>query len=313
MRWILLGALIVGVVILAVYLLTPATGFKPTSELLQVRDAALEYVADQHGVTELQTLKGWEVQRLTPQGLADWEIWQFSEEGVTVRVRWTTAREPEYKITIRAVSPKWLLWNGIVHDDKIEEIGWVEGSTSLGPSWARDRAIEYFGKTHPGAEISADLAWKEDRITPEGVMGREVYRYKSEMWQIDVSWSVIPIPDYQVQIFHSMGHFYWEGIVHPTGAVEVAPAISLEGKVLVDGEGTRSESWGIHVLKGPAKYIGADIGLESFAAMKDQFKRHKGRTIRVTVSRVCPSWTEGCCASLFDLCAERVLFWKLID
>jgi hypothetical protein len=75
--------------------------------------------------------------------------------------------------------------------------------------------------------------------------------------------------------------------------------------VIVCAKGSRSESWGIKVEKGPKEYIGEAIGLGSYTEMKEELQPYEGKRIRVTVSGICESWTVGCCASIFHCCTPR--------
>lgn len=88
--------------------------------------------------------------------------------------------------------------------------------------------------------------------------------------------------------------------------------IVLEGTVIVAAQGTRSESWGISVSSGPEEYLGKEVGLGSYAEMAEELHPYLGKKVRAAVSRVCPTWTEGCCASIFPLCTPRPISWEPI-
>lgn len=292
----------------------PGAGITPISDQLEAREAAIQYIVEEHGAAEIEAVSDWQVERLTPKGLLGREIWEFTAEGWTITVRWNVVLKPDYEITIRTSAHGWLLWDGIVHaDGRVDEIGWVENASSVTPAWAKDKAIEYVQSMDLQARPPADATWKEERITPEGLVGSETYRYAFEDWQIDVRYPVIPIPDYEVTMINLAIHFYWEGTVRATGAVEVPLPTTLEGEVIVAAEGTRSESWGIRVERGPGKYVGKEIGLGSYTEMREELKLYRGKMILAVVSRICPSWTESCCASVFEQCAQRVLYWESLE
>ena len=182
------------------------------------------------------------------------------------------------------------------------------------PADARDAAIEYVNRTDPEANIPTGVAWTEENITPIGLVGVAIYRYtvadpSTMEWEIIVRYVVVPQPDYRVEINNIERGGYWQVLVRSTGEVEPIPLITLKGPVVVTAEGTRSESWGVHVLAGPSEYIGAEIGLRSYTEMKPQLEGLLGERIKVMVSKVCRSFDEAerCCASAFELCAPIVL------
>ena len=184
------------------------------------------------------------------------------------------------------------------------------------PADARDAAIEYVNQTDPKADIPTDVTWTEEDITPTGLVGFAIYRYtvagpSTMEWEIIVRYVVVPQPDYRVEITNIERGGYWQVLVHSSGEVEPIPLITLKGPVIVTAEGTRSESWGVHVLEGPerCRCLGMKIGLRSYTEMKPQLEGLLGQRIKVTVNKVCRSFdeVERCCASAFEFCAPVVL------
>ncbi len=188
------------------------------------------------------------------------------------------------------------------------------------PADARDAAIEYVNQTDPQANIPTDVEWTEENITPTGLVGFSIFRYtvaspSTIEWEIIVRFPVIPEPDYKVEIQNIVRGGYWQVLVASDGRVEPIPFVELTGAVVVEAEGTRSESWGIEVDGGPFEFIGQRVGLKSYTEMKPQLEGLRGERIEVTVNKVCRSFdeAEGCCACAFDYCAPVILRWNPVE
>ena len=183
-----------------------------------------------------------------------------------------------------------------------------------GPADARDAAIAYVNETDPDANIPTDVEWTEENITPTGLVGFSIFRYtvaspSTMEWEIIVRFPVIPEPDYRVEIQNIATGGYWQVLVSYTGQVMPIPPVTLKGEVVVEAEGTRSESWGLHVLEGPQDYVGKGVGLKSYTEMKPQLESYLGLRMKAVVNKVCRSFdqAESCCASAFEFCAPVVL------
>lgn len=181
------------------------------------------------------------------------------------------------------------------------------------PAQARDVAIAYLNAIEE-AGIPTDVEWAEENITPEGLVGVAIFRYtvagpSTMEWQIIVRFPVIPQPDYEVEVRNIATGGYWQVLVGYQGDVEPIPFVTLRGEVVVEAEGTRSESWGLLVLEGPAQYVGQQVGLGDYTDYKAQLEEHLGLRMKAVVNKVCPSFDEAslCCASAFEFCAPVVI------
>lgn len=284
-------------------------GLGPTD----ARDSAVSYVNDNYGVG-VYSGPDWDEERLTPPGLVGAEKWRYTALGWEVIVRWPVIPNPDYAVTIRG---SLVLWDGTVYSSgEVEELGWADARPPSVIEFdrisARDVAIKYINDTDPSSGIPLDADWQEEDVTPAGLVGSALYRYTFEDWRIWVSYPIVPIPDYRVEVTNFATEFYWQGTVRPTGVVEPIPPIVIEGEVVVAARGSRSESWGIRVTDGPPDYIAKDVGLKSYMEMKEELEAYEGQQITATVPKICRSFDEGCCACVFEFCAPFVLSWEPI-
>ncbi|GEM_PF-2354891 len=227
---------------------------------------------------------------------------------------WTVTVVPVrfyYLVTIRGPL---VLWDGKVYAGKVEELGWADARPPSVVEFdrlaARDLAIEYISEHEPSSGIPQDADWREEEVTPPGVVGSALYRYTAAGfggWRIWVSYPIVPLPEYRVEVANFVTGFYWQGAVRPTGVVEPIPTFIIEGIVTVKARGSRSESWGIRVTyTWYPEYHGKEVGLKSYTEMKPKLEKLEGKKIRAWVYKICRSFTEGCCASAFELCAPYI-------
>ncbi len=181
------------------------------------------------------------------------------------------------------------------------------------PAQARDAAIAYLNAIEE-AGIPTDVEWAEENITPEGLVGVSIFRYtvagpSTMEWQIIVRFPIVPQPTYEVEVLNIATGAYWQVVVSYEGGVEPVPFVTLRGEVVVEAEGTRSESWGLLVLEGPPQYVGEEVGLGNYTEYKPELEDFLGLRMKAVVNKVCPSFdpASSCCASAFAFCAPVVI------
>jgi len=275
------------------------------------RDVAISYV-NSHYETEIYPPwpDSWFEECVNPEFLCFWYRYTLPDWKVDVlQAGWFI-----WDVTIRGPLFE---WDGrVYYDGNVEEFGWADARPPSVVEFdrlaARDLAIEYISKHEPSSGIPQDADWREEDVTPPEVVGSALYRYTAAGfggWRIWVSYPIVPLPDYRVEVANFVTGFYWQGSVHPTGVVRTIPYLIIHGIVIVKARGSRSESWGIRVTGGPPEYLEKEVGLKSFTEMKPELEELEGELISVRVYKVCRSFTEGCCASVFELCAPYILSW----
>lgn len=94
---------------------------------------------------------------------------------------------------------------------------------------ARDAVLASFVK-QAGADAPAPgLQWKEERITPPGLVGAETYRFTSGDWSVTVGYPVVlpSLVHYTVQVSNAPKATEWQARVDAAGHVAVAPEAVL--------------------------------------------------------------------------------------
>ena len=82
----------------------------------------------------------------------------------------------------------------------------------IDPPRFRNLAVHYLVKSHPemAAYINDAVPWKGGRITPEGLLGHETYRYSGDGWAATVEWNVVPQPVYEITLSYNRGQIVWK-------------------------------------------------------------------------------------------------------
>ena len=96
-----------------------------------------------------------------------------------------------------------------------------------GPEFGRDKAIQFILDNY---EELRDLVnpskirtpWKEENLTPKGLVGYNTIQYTKGDWTVKVSNAVVLNPIYSVEIdFDGDNTFHWKGTVDQDGTVAV--------------------------------------------------------------------------------------------
>lgn len=82
----------------------------------------------------------------------------------------------------------------------------------IDPPKFRNLAVHYLLKSHPEmvAYINDAVPWKGGRITLEGLLGHETYRYSGDGWTATVEWNVVPQPVYEITLSYNRGQIVWK-------------------------------------------------------------------------------------------------------
>jgi serpin B len=110
--------------------------------------------------------------------------------------------------------------------------GGEEEVVILGPTAARDVALDYLTAAYGGEAPAAGLAWQEENTTVEGLVGSSSFQYTAEDWVVMVSFPVVApqATIYQVVVGDEATGFRWEGEVNAQGQVtELAEPQAQQG------------------------------------------------------------------------------------
>jgi hypothetical protein len=97
---------------------------------------------------------------------------------------------------------------------------------------ARDAALASFVKQAGADAPTPGLQWKEERITPPGLVGAETYRFTSGDWNVTVGYAVVlsSLVHYRVQVSNAPRAVEWQARVDAAGHVAVAPEAVLAAR-----------------------------------------------------------------------------------
>ncbi len=186
-----------------------ASAAQAPTEVHGARDAALTFVRAHFDEAPAEPLS-WVEEKVTAEGLVGGEEWQYTAGDWTVRVSYAV------------VAPEWTVYHVAVANEStgFEWEGRVDGSgrapeapeTAL---VARDQALFYVSEQHGQSGLGAGLAWQEERLTPENIVGAETYQYTAGDWVVTVSYPVV-LPEntvYTITVANESSGFQWEGEV----------------------------------------------------------------------------------------------------
>jgi hypothetical protein len=185
------------------------------AEVQRARDAAVTFVQGHFDEAPAESLS-WVEEKLTPEGLVGGEEWQY------------TAGDWVVKVSYAIVAPEWTVYHVTVSNKStgFEWEGRVDGSGSASEApetalVARDQALFYVSEHHGQSGLGAGLAWQEERLTPENIVGAETYQYTAGDWVVTVSYPVV-LPEntiYTITIANESSGFRWEGEVDAQGTL----------------------------------------------------------------------------------------------
>ncbi len=93
----------------------------------------------------------------------------------------------------------------------------------------RDAALAYISEHYPEQAPAPGLAWTEEYITPEGLLGWSTYEFTAQDWVVTIGHAVVPpqMRRYEVTVENPTTGFWWEGWIDPEGHVTEGPEMVL--------------------------------------------------------------------------------------
>jgi predicted small lipoprotein YifL len=192
----------------------PAQAEAP-AEVVAARDAAVTFLREYYDEAP-EGSASWTEESLTPEGLVGGSEWQYTAEDWVVRV--------SYAI----VAPEWTVYHVAVSNEStgFEWEGRVDGSGRVPEApedalLARDQAFLYVSEHSDVSGLGSGLAWQEERLTPENIVGGENYQYSAGDWVVTVAYPVV-LPEntiYEITVTNQETGFQWTGTVDAQGVV----------------------------------------------------------------------------------------------
>ena len=194
------------------------------AELTAARDAAVTFVREHFDEAPADSVS-WVEERLTPEDLPGGAEWQYTSGDWAVRV------------SCAVVAPEWTVYHVAVSNEStgFEWEGRVDGSGRAPEApenalLARDQALLYISEQYELSGLGAGLAWQEERLTPESIVGGETYQYAAGDWVITLSYPVV-LPEntiYTISVVNQSTGFQWEGEVDGQHTLTAHDALAPE-------------------------------------------------------------------------------------
>lgn len=184
-------------------------------EVLAARDAALTYVREHFDEAPAESL-AWVEKRLTAEDVPGGATWQY------------TAGDWVISVAYAVLPPEWTVYHVAVSNQStgFEWEGRVDGSGRLPEApehvlVARDAALRYVSEEYAQQGLGSGLAWEEEWVTPEGIVGSGTYQYTTGDWVVTISYPVVPPEQavHTVSVVNQATGFQWEGEVDAQGVV----------------------------------------------------------------------------------------------
>jgi hypothetical protein len=185
------------------------------AEVVAARDAAVTFLREHFDEAPGGSVS-WTEESLTPEGIVGGSEWQY------------TAGDWVVKVSYAIVAPEWTVYQVAVTNGStgFEWEGRVDGSGRVPEApedalLARDQAFLYVSEHYSLSGLGAGLAWQEERLTPENIVGGETYRYSAGDWVVTVAYPVV-LPEntiYEISVNNHETGFQWTGTVDAQGVV----------------------------------------------------------------------------------------------
>ncbi|MGC9360920.1 MAG: NADase-type glycan-binding domain-containing protein [Anaerolineae bacterium] len=186
------------------------------------RDAALDHMREVEPVAPPADAE-WEVEDATPQDSPGTKVLRYSSGAWVVHVG------------APIIAPQYLFRSlyRVVVENPAESVNYecrvtAEGLVYEAPLAAIDallRVLTYLQQSYPDDAPAEDLAWIEERATPEGIVGATTYHYLAGDWIAEVTYPITAPGSvvYAVGLSNQATGYAWRGEVHPDGSlVELA-------------------------------------------------------------------------------------------
>jgi len=198
--------------------------------VLTARDAALSYISEHYGEQAPPPDLTWEGGRATPEGLVGGTTFQYTAEDWVVTITYPVVAPENVIYHIVVANPTTgFQWEGELDAERyLTETaapeGYIPPEVVLDRIGARDAALSYIYEQYRYPPVES-LAWEEERITPEGLVGAETYRYTAFDWVAEISYNVVAPAAviYQVKVTNPALGLEWKGEVDAVGQVEGEP------------------------------------------------------------------------------------------
>jgi hypothetical protein len=173
-------------------------------------------------VIETRSLESWPVQYIIIMSFESSHA-GYSDRSGEVLAQVVTTHTATVKVVEGRVVQAVLddAWNELDQRDAgfNEDVG---NDTIISSESAVNAAVRFIARSHEGLdEVAVASSWGVEDLTPRGMLGSSTLRFTGVSRTITVSWSVVRIPVYNVEVeYDGVKGFLWEGMVDHQGGVE---------------------------------------------------------------------------------------------
>ena len=171
----------------------------------QIRDEAILYLTANHTETApLANNLTWSGGKLDNSVLGS-ETYLYISGNWQIQISYPLVHNPLYSISVNYTSEEaTVVWRGTYQNGVLEEVSsdiTLNYSGVLTQPQIRDLAMNYLTTFHnQTAAYMLNLTWVGGRVTSEGLLGAEVYRYQSSDWVVTIQYPVVPSPIYTITV-----------------------------------------------------------------------------------------------------------------
>ncbi len=90
------------------------------------------------------------------------------------------------------------------------------------PDSAFKQLLSYLKRTYPGFGLDQIQGWSKQDITKDGLLGSVTLAWRGGDWTLEMTYNVIPQPDYESKLFHERAGVVWQGTLQSDGEVALA-------------------------------------------------------------------------------------------
>ncbi len=256
-----------------------------TEIVLTARDAGLSYISEHYGEQAPPSDLAWEGGRATPEGLVGGETFQYTADDWVVTITYPVVAPENVVYHIVVANPSTgFQWEGELDAERyLTETAAPEASVPqvmLDRIGARDAALSYIFEQYQYPPVES-LAWEEELVTSEGLVGAETYRYTAFDWVAEISYNVVAPAAmiYQVKVTNPTLGLNWQGEVDAVGQVTETGGVPTGGDFQPLSPAACSD-----LANAMAQTLGVEVAMMAETPFQDYISRETGSGCQATAT-----------------------------
>ena len=191
--------------------------------VLVARDSAMRYVSDKYDEEGLGSGLVWQEEWAIGEGIVGGGGYRYASGDWVVTISYPVVAPESAIYEVLMVNERTgFQWEGKVDaQGAVTELGTSGAEEIVDRVAARDAALDHIYEQYKYPPLDQSVEWQEERLTGEGIVGAETFRYTAESWMVEVSYPVVA-PEatiYQVTVTNEGLGLRWLGEVDAQGVV----------------------------------------------------------------------------------------------